>query len=59
VNNAAFPPDTKPVNELDEDYLERLLSVNYKGVAYGMKWASKQMIEQGKVRSFYELKVDS
>ncbi|KAF5343924.1 hypothetical protein D9758_012122 [Tetrapyrgos nigripes] len=47
VNNAAFAPDVVPVNELDEDYFDRLISVNYKGVAYGMKWASKQMMKQG------------
>ncbi|THU87857.1 NAD(P)-binding protein [Dendrothele bispora CBS 962.96] len=47
VNNAAFPTDTSPINELDEERFERLIAVNLKGVAYGMKWESQQMIKQG------------
>ncbi|THU87852.1 NAD(P)-binding protein [Dendrothele bispora CBS 962.96] len=47
VNNAAFPTDTNPINELDEERFERLIAVNLKGVAYGMKWESQQMIKQG------------
>jgi NAD(P)-dependent dehydrogenase (short-subunit alcohol dehydrogenase family) len=47
VNNAAITPDDKPVAELDEDYWDRLMSVDLKGTALSLKWELQQMIRQG------------
>ncbi|OKL55431.1 hypothetical protein UA08_09306 [Talaromyces atroroseus] len=47
VNNAAMQCDTKPISELDEDYWNRLISVNFTGVALCLKWELQAMIAQG------------
>ncbi|WP_078427455.1 SDR family NAD(P)-dependent oxidoreductase [Alkalihalobacterium alkalinitrilicum] len=47
VNNAALTPDDKPVTEFDEDYWDRLLAVDLKGVALCMKYELQQMQKQG------------
>ena len=47
VNNAALIPDKKPVAEFDEDYWDRLMSVDLKGVALSMKHEIKQFLAQG------------
>jgi NAD(P)-dependent dehydrogenase (short-subunit alcohol dehydrogenase family) len=47
VNNAAVKPDEHPVSELDEDYWDRLMSVDLKGVALSMKWEIRQLLDQG------------
>ncbi|KUM59358.1 hypothetical protein ACN42_g7771 [Penicillium freii] len=43
VNNAAVPPDTSPIAELDEDYWRRVIDVNLTGVAFCLKWELRQM----------------
>lgn len=47
VNNAAVSPDTRPLAELDEDELERVIAVDLKGVALCLKHQLAQMIRQG------------
>ena len=47
VNNAALTPDDKPIAEFDEDYWDRLMSIDLKGTALCMKWELQQMIRQG------------
>lgn len=47
VNNAALTPDNALVSEFDEDYWDRLMSVDLKGVALCMKYELQQMIDQG------------
>jgi NAD(P)-dependent dehydrogenase (short-subunit alcohol dehydrogenase family) len=47
VNNAAMQCDTKPVSELDENYWNKLISVNFTGVALCLKWELQAMIAQG------------
>lgn len=47
VNNAALTPDDKPVAEFDEDYWDRLMSVDLKGTALCMKYEIRQLLEQG------------
>lgn len=47
VNNAAMTPDTSPLDELDEDYWDKLMAVNLKGVALSLKYELQQLIEQG------------
>ena len=47
VNNAALTPDDKPSAEFDEDYWDRLMSVDLKGAALCMKYELQQMIKQG------------
>ncbi|MBI2706621.1 MAG: SDR family oxidoreductase [Actinobacteria bacterium] len=47
VNNAALTPDDKPLAEFDEDYWDRLMSIDLKGTALCMKWELQQMIRQG------------
>lgn len=47
VNNAALSPDTTPVSDFDEDYYDRLISIDLKGGALCMKYELKQMIAQG------------
>jgi NAD(P)-dependent dehydrogenase (short-subunit alcohol dehydrogenase family) len=46
VNNAAITPDVNPLHEFDEDYWDRLMSVNLKGVALSLKYELQQLIEQ-------------
>ncbi|QKX57675.1 uncharacterized protein TRUGW13939_04793 [Talaromyces rugulosus] len=47
VNNAAMQCDTTPVSELDEDYWNKIISVNFTGVALCLKWELQAMIAQG------------
>lgn len=47
VNNAAITPDDKPVAEFDEDYWDRLMSVDLKGTALSLKYELRQMLKQG------------
>jgi glucose 1-dehydrogenase len=47
VNNAALTPDDKPAAEFDEDYWDRLMSIDLKGTALCMKYELQQMIAQG------------
>ncbi|WP_336713876.1 SDR family NAD(P)-dependent oxidoreductase [Arthrobacter sp. USHLN218] len=46
VNNAAITPDTNSLTELDEDYWDRLMSINLKGVALSLKYELRQLIAQ-------------
>ncbi len=47
VNNAALTPDNGPAAEFDEDYWDRLMSVDLKGAALCQKYELQQMISQG------------
>jgi glucose 1-dehydrogenase len=47
VNNAALTPDGKPVADIDENYWDRLMSVDLKGVALCLKWELQQLVKQG------------
>ncbi|MEV8388890.1 MULTISPECIES: SDR family NAD(P)-dependent oxidoreductase [unclassified Streptomyces] len=47
VNNAALTPDDNPTAEIDEDYWDRLMSVDLKGAALCLKWELQQLIRQG------------
>ena len=47
VNNAALTPDNDLVSEFDEDYWDRLMSVDLKGTALSMKYELRQLIAQG------------
>ena len=47
VNNAAITPDDKLVHEFDEEYWDRLMSVDLKGVALCMKYEIQQLLKQG------------
>lgn len=47
VNNAAITPDDKPLTDFDEDYWDRLMSIDLKGVALSLKYELKQMMAQG------------
>lgn len=47
VNNAALTHDQKPINEFDEDYWDRLMSVDLKGVALCLKYEIQQLLAQG------------
>ena len=47
VNNAAITPDDKPSAEFDEDYWDRLMSVDLKGTALCMKYEIAQLLTQG------------
>ena len=47
VNNAALTPDDKPVAEFDEEYWNKLISVDLTGTALCMKYELQQMIKQG------------
>ncbi|KRG12696.1 SDR family NAD(P)-dependent oxidoreductase [Lederbergia galactosidilytica] len=46
VNNAALTPDDKPVAEFDEDYWDRLISVDLTGTALCMKYELQQLLKQ-------------
>lgn len=48
VNNAAITPDDKPLADFDEAYWDRLMSIDFKGVALSLKYELKQMMAQGK-----------
>ncbi|MFC0529763.1 SDR family NAD(P)-dependent oxidoreductase [Phytohabitans kaempferiae] len=47
VNNAAMPPDDRPLTELDLDQFERISAVNLRGVATCLKYELRQMYAQG------------
>lgn len=47
VNNAAITPDDKNVAEFDEDYWDRLMSVDLKGTALSMKYEIQELLKQG------------
>lgn len=47
VNNAALTPDVSPIQDFDEDYWDRLMSVNLKGVALCLKYELQQLTKQG------------
>ncbi|WP_249871683.1 SDR family NAD(P)-dependent oxidoreductase [Oceanobacillus saliphilus] len=47
VNNAALTPDDKPADSFDEDYWDRLMSVDLKGAALCQKYELQQMKKQG------------
>lgn len=47
VNNAALKPDNAPVTEFDEEYWDRLMSVDLKGTALCMKYEIRQLVAQG------------
>lgn len=47
VNNAALTPDDNLTSEIDEDYWDRLMSVDLKGTALCLKWELQQLIRQG------------
>jgi NAD(P)-dependent dehydrogenase (short-subunit alcohol dehydrogenase family) len=46
VNNAAIAPDASPLAEFDEDYWDRLMSINLKGVALALKYELQHLIKQ-------------
>lgn len=47
INNAAITPDDKPLTDFDENYWDRLMSVDVKGVALSLKYELRQMMAQG------------
>ncbi|WP_432565521.1 SDR family NAD(P)-dependent oxidoreductase [Kineococcus sp. SYSU DK003] len=47
VNNAAIKPDNALVSEFDEDYWDRLMSIDLKGTALCLKYELRQMLAQG------------
>jgi NAD(P)-dependent dehydrogenase (short-subunit alcohol dehydrogenase family) len=47
VNNAALTPDQAPLHEFDENYWDRLMSVDLKGTALSLKYELQQMRKQG------------
>ena len=47
VNNAAITPDNAPAAEFDEDYWDRLMSIDLKGTALCLKYELQQLIAQG------------
>lgn len=47
VNNAALKPDNARATDFDEEYWDRLMSVDLKGVALCMKYELRQLIAQG------------
>jgi NAD(P)-dependent dehydrogenase (short-subunit alcohol dehydrogenase family) len=47
VNNAALTPDQAPLHEFDEQYWDRLMSVDLKGVALSLKYEIQQLRAQG------------
>src|SRR5262249_55816055 len=48
VNNAAVPPDTHELAELDEDEFDRVIAVDLKGVALCLKYELAQLVAQGR-----------
>jgi len=47
VNNAAITPDNAVASEFDEDYWDRLMSIDLKGTALCLKYELQQLIKQG------------
>jgi len=47
VNNAAITPDNALASEFDEDYWDRLMSIDLKGTALCLKYELQQLIAQG------------
>lgn len=47
VNNAAIDPEVAPVAEWDEQAMERILSINVKGLYLCLKHETAHMVEQG------------
>lgn len=47
VNNAALTPDGKPLVDFDEDYWNKLVSINLTGTALCCKYEMQQMIKDG------------
>ena len=47
VNNAALTPDDKLAAEFDEDYFNRLISIDLTGTALCLKYELQQMLTQG------------
>ncbi|KAI1452431.1 NAD(P)-binding protein [Annulohypoxylon moriforme] len=47
VNNAALTPDKTPLTDFDEDYWNKLTSINLTGTALCCKYEMQQMIKQG------------
>ncbi|WP_087972271.1 SDR family NAD(P)-dependent oxidoreductase [Oceanobacillus rekensis] len=47
VNNAALTPDNAPAAEFDEEYWNKLISIDLTGTALCMKYELQQMIKQG------------
>ncbi len=47
VNNAALTLDDKFITELDDEYWDRLMSVDLKGVVLSMKYELQQLVKQG------------
>ncbi len=47
VNNAALTPDNGMAAEFDEEYWDRLMSVDLKGTALCMKYELRQLLAQG------------
>ena len=47
VNNAALTPDQGLISEFDEDYYDRLMSIDLKGTALCLKYELRQLIAQG------------
>ncbi|MDO3409417.1 SDR family NAD(P)-dependent oxidoreductase [Saccharibacillus sp. CPCC 101409] len=47
VNNAALTPDNAPTAEFDEDYWNKLISIDLTGTALCLKYELQQLIKQG------------
>lgn len=47
VNNAALQPDSALLTEMDEDYFDKVIAVELKGVALGLKYQLRQLMKQG------------
>ncbi|MFD1066560.1 SDR family NAD(P)-dependent oxidoreductase [Oceanobacillus locisalsi] len=47
VNNAALTPDNAPAAAFDEDYWDKLISIDLTGTALCMKYELQQLIKQG------------
>ncbi|KAI0007128.1 NAD(P)-binding protein [Xylariaceae sp. FL0662B] len=47
VNNAALTPDSTPLTNFDEEYWDKLTSINLTGTALCCKYEMQQMIKQG------------
>lgn len=47
INNAAITVDNTPISEFDEDYYDKLMSIDLKGTALCLKYELAQMVKQG------------
>ncbi|KAJ5902902.1 SDR family oxidoreductase [Penicillium taxi] len=47
INNAAVPPDSRKISDLDEKEWSKRIDTNLSGVAFSLKWQLQQMIRQG------------